>query len=49
MQVLISVLAAVGWLTARYTRMAIKGDIALDLSLSSFKIPAHRVVRQSDG
>ena len=38
-----------GWLTGRYTSMVIVGDIAFDLSISSFMIPEHRVVRQNDG
>ena len=48
-QVMLGVLGFTGWLTGRYVSMAIAGDIAFDLSISSFMIAEHRVVRQNDG
>ena len=46
--VLFVVLTFCGCLTGRFTSMAIDGDIAVDVSISSFMIEAHRVVRQHD-
>ena len=48
-QVMLVVLAFTGGLMGRYASMAVAGDIAFDLSVSSFMIPEHRVVRQYDG
>ena len=46
--VLIVMLTFCGYLAGRFTAMAIDGNIAVDVSISSFMIEAHRVVRQRD-